>query len=191
VVLAVGVFTVLTLIDLNKPAPEAIQVRSTASRWWGFHYDVDHDGTFTSPGDVTTATELIIPVGREVELHVTSNDVIHSFWIPALNGKRDAVPGQTHPWKLEASEPGVYLGQCTEFCGLSHANMRMLVRVVTQDDFDKWFQNQKTPTTRQRVRPRQAGRLGVASSSATLIGVNKEKPRPPPPSLPGVGRGPT
>ena len=74
----------------------------------------------------------MIPVGREVELSVTSNDVIHSFWIPALNGKSDAVPGQHHPWKLEADKPGIYRGQCTEFCGLSHANMRMLVRAVPQ-----------------------------------------------------------
>ena len=68
VLAAVGVFTVLTLIDLNKPAPEALQVKVYGQQWWwGFNYDIDHDGSFTGPEDVITATELVIPVGREVE----------------------------------------------------------------------------------------------------------------------------
>ena len=181
VLAAVGVFTVLTLIDLNKPAPQAIQVEVYGQQWWwGFHYDANADGNFTGDGDVTTATELVIPVGREVELHVTSNDVIHSFWIPALNGKRDAVPGQTHPWKLEAKEAGVYRGQCTEFCGLSHANMRMLVRAVPQDQYDAWLANQQ----KKAVEPAkgslaEAGKtvfLGQLCSSCHLInGVNNDK----------------
>ena len=142
----VGVFTVLTLIQLNKPAPEALKVEVYGQQWWwGFHYDMNGDGNYQGDGDITTATELVIPVGRTVELSVTSNDVIHSFWIPALNGKRDAVPGQHHPWKLEANQPGVYRGQCTEFCGLSHANMRMIVRVVSQADYDAWVANQLKP----------------------------------------------
>ena len=142
----VGVFTVLTLVELNKPAPEAIQVEVYGQQWWwGFHYDLNRDGNYQSAGDVTTATELVIPVGKTVELSVTSNDVIHSFWIPALNGKRDAVPGQHHPWKLQGQTIGVYRGQCTEFCGLSHANMRMIVRVVSQSDYDAWIANQVKP----------------------------------------------
>jgi cytochrome c oxidase subunit II len=181
VLAAVGVFTVLTLIDLNKPAPQAIQVEVYGQQWWwGFSYDIDHDGSFTGPEDVTTATELIIPVGREVEVHVTSNDVIHSFWIPALNGKRDAVPGQTHPWKLEASEPGVYRGQCTEFCGLSHANMRMLVRAVPADEYDAWVANQQKPAVEPAKGSEAALGKDVFSaqlcSSCHLIdGVNNEK----------------
>jgi cytochrome c oxidase subunit 2 len=181
VLAGVGVFTVLTLIDLNKPAPEAMQVEVFGQQWWwGFHYDVDGDGDFTGADDITTATELVIPVGREVELHVTSNDVVHSFWIPALNGKRDAVPGQSHPWKLEAAEAGVFRGQCTEFCGLSHANMRMLVRAVPQDEYDEWLANQQKPA----VEP-EAGseaELGKAvfnsqlcSSCHLINGVNNEK----------------
>ena len=86
---------------------------------------------------------MVIPVGEPVNLDVTSRDVIHSFWIPALNGKRDAVPGRHHPLTLQADDPGSYWGQCTEFCGLSHANMRMLVRAVSADDFQIWESNQK------------------------------------------------
>ena len=71
-------------------------------------------------------------------LRITSNDVIHSFWIPKLNGKRDAVPGRIHPLRMEADQPGIYAGQCTEFCGLSHARMRMDAVGLTPTDFATW-----------------------------------------------------
>ena len=178
---AVGVFTVLTLIELNEPAPEAIQVEVTGQQWWwGYHYDLNGDGNYQGADDITTATELVIPVGQTVELSVTSNDVIHSFWIPALNGKRDAVPGQHHPWKLQADEVGVYRGQCTEFCGLSHANMRMVVRAVSQDDYDAWKANQLKlavePAAGSEAAAGKAVFLGQLCSSCHLInGVSNEK----------------
>ena len=68
--------------------------------------------------------------------------MIHSYWIPALNGKKDAVPGRTHHLTLEADEPGTYVGQCTEYCGLSHAYMRMIVRALPQDEYDQWVEDQ-------------------------------------------------
>jgi len=78
-------------------------------------------------------------------MHVTSNDVIHSFWIPSLNGKRDAVPGFTSSWKMQADKPGRYRGQCTEFCGLSHGRMQMYVIALPKDQFDAWVANQLKP----------------------------------------------
>ena len=87
---------------------------------------------------------------------ITSRDVIHSFWIPALNGKRDAVPGRTSPLAMEADEPGVYRGQCTEFCGLSHAYMRMRVVALSEADYDDWEARQlegaEVPTASWRSR---------------------------------------
>lgn len=143
---AIAVATVITIIDLNQQKPDALQVKVEGQQWWWrFQYDLDDDGSFDGPNDLTTATELVIPVGREVNMHITSNDVIHSFWIPALNGKKDAVPGMTTDWNLEASEAGVFRGQCTEFCGLSHANMRMLVRALPSTDYDRWLDNQLRP----------------------------------------------
>jgi cytochrome c oxidase subunit 2 len=143
---AIAVATVITIIDLNQQSPDALQVKVEGQQWWWrFHYDLDDDGSFDGPNDLTTATELVIPVDREVDLHITSNDVIHSFWIPALNGKKDAVPGMETDWKLEASEAGVFRGQCTEYCGLSHANMRMLVRALPSADYDRWRENQLRP----------------------------------------------
>ena len=148
IILAViSVFTVSTLFKLtDTPADTAMVVRVEGQQWWwAFSYDVDGNGSFDDPVDIPTATELVIPAGRPVALKITANDVIHSFWIPKLNGKRDAVPGRVHDWWLEADEPGYYLGQCTEFCGLSHAYMRMAVRAVTDDEFSTWMEDQARP----------------------------------------------
>ena len=181
ILLVVGAFTVLTLVQLNQPDPKAMHVEVYGQQWWwGYHYDMNNDGNYTGSGDITTATEMVIPVNTQVEVSVTSNDVIHSFWIPALNGKRDAVPGQHHPWKLEANQIGVYRGQCTEFCGLSHANMRMIVRVVSQEDYDAWVKNQLKPAVEPaKGSQAEAGKalfLGQLCSSCHLIdGVNNAK----------------
>ena len=106
--------------------------------WWEFQYHLDNDGV----PDIVTAGELVLPIGEEVQLAVTSRDVIHSFWVPVLNGKRDAVPGLVSPWTMEATSVGRYPGECTEFCGLSHAYMEKFVVAVTPEDWDVWAENQ-------------------------------------------------
>ena len=85
---------------------------------------------------------MVIPTGTNVLVRGTSRDVIHSFWIPALNGKRDMVPGRVQTLRIAGREPGIYAGQCTEFCGLSHANMRMEVVALDPADFETWKANQ-------------------------------------------------
>jgi cytochrome c oxidase subunit II len=108
---------------------------------------MNENGRFDDAEDIVTANDLVIPVGEEVELDITSRDVIHSFWVPKLNGKRDAVPNRTHPWKLEADQPGEYIGQCTEFCGLSHAEMRIKAIAVDRARFDEWVTEQDAAAT--------------------------------------------
>ena len=144
VLLVVGVFTVVTIFDLaEKPGPEAVQVEVIGQQWWWeYRYDVDGDGDFT---DIITANDMVIPAGREISLKIKSRDVIHSFWAPALNGKKDAVPGRTHPLSLEADAPGEYIGQCTEFCGLSHAEMRIKVVALDAEGYDAWVETQQAP----------------------------------------------
>lgn len=117
--------------------------------WWEYQYhfgDVDLVAQRVESlptADLTTATQMVIPVGQEIELEITSRDVIHSYWIPSLNGKRDAVPGrQSAPWKIQADEPGIYFGQCTEFCGLSHSRMRMQVIALPMEEFQAWVTSQ-------------------------------------------------
>lgn len=147
VLAVVAVPTVAVLFQLyEQPSEESVQVDVVGQQWWWeFEYpgtDVGGDG-----GPVTTANEIHIPAGTPVELTMTSRDVIHSFWAPRLNGKRDVVPGRAHYWKIEADEPGVFDGQCAEFCGASHANMYFKVVAHSPEDYDDWLEGmQREPT---------------------------------------------
>jgi cytochrome c oxidase subunit 2 len=124
--------------------------------WWSYEYDLDSDGK----PDIVTANDLVIPTRQKIVLDVQSRDVIHSFWIPQLAGTADAVPGRNHPLLIQADEPGVYVGQCKEFCGLSHANMR--ARAVALNDQD-W----KTWTTQQQ----QAASMPAESDAVAFAGM--------------------
>jgi cytochrome c oxidase subunit 2 len=144
----VAIFTINTLFKLAETPKNPLNVTVIGQQWW---WEFQYPDVKSPEGvPIVTANEMVIPVGKEVALSITSRDVIHSFWIPALNGKRDAVPGRVHPLTLQADQPGDFYGQCTEFCGLSHANMRMRVKALPQDQYDAWVQNQfklvQTPT---------------------------------------------
>jgi cytochrome c oxidase subunit 2 len=141
----VAVPTVATIFDLaQNPGPSALQVSVEGKQWWW---------QFSYPEEkVVTADELIIPTGRDVFVKLNACDgtgaaktcnVIHSFWVPELSGKKDVVPGQTNTLTLSADKPGTYLGQCAEYCGLSHANMRFRVIAKSPADYQQWVDEQK------------------------------------------------
>ena len=137
----IGVFTVRTVFDLAKTSDTEMVINVTGQQWWWeYDYPVQEEYGITKP--IITSGQLVFPVGTKVMLRQTSRDVIHSYWIPKLNGKRDAVPGRVHLNRLEADQPGIYAGQCTEFCGLSHANMRMEAVALSKEDFAKWVEQQ-------------------------------------------------
>ncbi len=140
----VGVFTFRTVFDLNKTSDTQMIINVTGQQWW-WEYDYPANNEYGITQPIITSGQLVIPVGTKVMLRQTSRDVIHSYWIPALNGKRDAVPGRITINRLEADEPGIYAGQCTEFCGLSHANMRMEAVALSKEDFAVWVANQLKP----------------------------------------------
>lgn len=131
--------TVSTTFSLAKEPPEedSIRVKVTAYQyWWMFEYpDLG----------IRTSQELHIPVGKKVFLELESKDVIHSFWVPNLGGKTDAIPGKTNTMTLDAKEPGVYEGRCAELCGAGHALMNFRVIAEEQEDFDKWVASIKNP----------------------------------------------
>ena len=170
----ISVATVATLFDLADEPDDAMEVRVVGQQWWWeFQYDVDGDGEH----DFVTANEMVIPAGEPVNLDITSRDVIHSFWIPPLNGKRDAVPGREHPLTLEADDPGSYWGQCTEYCGLSHANMRMRVLALDDADYGAWLDNQMGDAAAPTDESAQAGLEVFESACASchlVRGVNED-----------------
>jgi cytochrome c oxidase subunit II len=137
ILLMISIPTVRTIFRSQpRVAPAgSLEIKVTAHQWWwGFHYQ---------DSGVETANELHIPTGRTIRLELVSNDVIHSFWVPQLGGKRDVVPGQMNHLTLQAFVPGTYLGQCAEFCGLSHANMRFRVIVDTPEQFASWQKSEQ------------------------------------------------
>jgi len=145
VLLMISVPTIRTIFrSQTAVAPKnALEIKVVAHQWW---WEFDY------PDGVKTGNELHIPVNRPIRLSLESADIIHSFWVPQLGGKRDVVPGQINELTFVATVPGMYPGQCAEFCGLSHANMRFRTFVDTPDDFVKWESDQlaiPTPPTDQ------------------------------------------
>jgi cytochrome c oxidase subunit II len=132
-----------------------ITVKVTGYQWW---WRVEY--VHPDPQQyVTTANEIHVPVGKPVTFVLTGADVIHSFWAPNLHGKRDLIPGQQTSLVLRADKPGVYRGQCAEFCGLQHAHMAFTVVAESQEQFDAWYSNQVkeavAPQTPEQVRGQQ------------------------------------
>ena len=141
----ISVFTLVGLLALEdvEASEEDMVVTVIGQQWW-WEYQYHLDGDTTTTPDFVTANELVIPVGFDVALDIKSRDVIHSFWIPKLNGKKDAVPGRSHDWVIQAEEPGRFRGQCTEFCGLSHGYMKMVAIALVPSEFAQWRDNQMT-----------------------------------------------
>lgn len=119
----------------------AATIRLVGQQWW---WEVQYEQSEASQ-IVRTANEIHIPVGVPVKLKLTSRDVIHSFWVPSLHGKIDLIPGKETEITLQADRPGVYRGQCAEFCGLSHANMAILVVAEDAAAFEAWLERQRRP----------------------------------------------
>ena len=119
---------------LSRPPDDAMRVQVTAHQWW---WDVEYLDADPSQR-LRTANELAIPVGRPVLLELRSNDVIHSFWVPSLQGKKDLLPGYTNTLSLLAARAGHYTGECAEFCGFQHAHMSIDVVARTAQEFEQW-----------------------------------------------------
>lgn len=155
ILLGVAIPTINTIFDLSRePAGDVLQVEVYGHLWW-WEYVYPEEG-------ISTANELHIPTGRPVRLTLQSIEpglpkpadkefaqgVIHSFWVPKLAGKQDVVPGRKNKLTIQADKADTYMGQCAEYCNLSHANMRL--RVVSQepDDFEEWVAEQKRPAAK-------------------------------------------
>ena len=155
VLIVCATWTMFTIAAVAMPAHAAdTTVQVTASQWWWA-------ARYASPDAArifTTANEIHIPVGRAVRVELASIDVIHSFWIPQLAGKMDVIPGQTNVMWLQADRPGVYRGQCGEYCGAQHAHMAMSVIADAPDAYRAWADAQLREAAAPASAPAQHGR---------------------------------
>lgn len=140
--------------------PDAVHIEVSGEQWWWRVRYPGGDGA----ADVVTANEIRIPVGREVSLQLSSPDVIHSLWVPALAGKVDMVPGTLNRLRLRADRAGVYRGQCAEYCGGPHALMSFHVVALEPPAFDRWLADQRRPArTAQGEKQRRGEQLFFAT----------------------------
>jgi cytochrome c oxidase subunit 2 len=140
----IAIPTVRTIFEIQRQPPaETIEIVVTGHQWW-WEFEYPDLG-------IVTANELHLPVGRAASLTLTSADVIHSFWVPRLGGKRDLNPGDENQLWFTPDSVGVFNGQCAELCGTSHANMRLRAFVETADSFDEWVEQQRQPAVQDTV----------------------------------------
>jgi cytochrome c oxidase subunit II len=172
ILIGVGIPTVATIFQLAKSSDTQCVINVTGQQWW-WEYDYPAQagcGGITTP--IVTSGQIVLPTNTNVMLRITSRDVIHSYWIPKLNGKRDAVPGRVGTLRLEADHPGIFAGQCTEFCGLSHANMKMEAVALYPADFETWKANQIKAYTSPTDTTAKAGEAAFISNCSYCHQVN-------------------
>jgi cytochrome c oxidase subunit 2 len=162
VLLVVDFSTDRALAALSGSQP--LKIKVTGHQWW---WEIRYDDP-TPSQMVTTANELHIPTGQPVLLELASQDVIHSFWVPNLHGKKDLIPGYTTSLRLQADRPGVFRGQCAEFCGHQHAYMAFLVIAEPPEQFSAWLEAQRHPAEQPVNAMQQRGQRVFLSSSCVL-----------------------
>jgi cytochrome c oxidase subunit 2 len=136
------VWTVVVLAAINGPGRKpGLTIEVTGQQWWWKARYLSDDPSRT----LTTANEFHIPTGEPVRVRLIGADVIHSFWVPALSGKTDTIPGQNNVTWIEAQEPGRYEGQCTEYCGAQHAHMQFYIVAEPPAQFHAWWDAQLEP----------------------------------------------
>ena len=169
VLLIIGIPTIRIIFKTQEaPAATALRVDVTGKQWWW---------EFSYPEfKVTTANELHLPVGQTASFHLHAPDVIHSFWMPPLGGKRDVVPHRVNQLVLTPEQPGEYPGQCAEYCGMSHANMRFRVIVHPKGEFDQWIKAQQAPPVESTDPLAQQGKALFSQSACvgchTITGIS-------------------
>ncbi len=173
--------------DLQSPAPEgSITIRVSGVRWWwriSYLNQVQIAGAGageklgSSEVAFETANEVVVPVGEPIEFKLTSEDVIHSFWIPSLGGKMDMVPGRETRLKLRPLKVGTYRGVCAEYCGEAHAQMAFIVKVVEREEFERWFEQQRQPAALSGARQSEGLNLFLANGCSACHAIRGTEAR--------------
>lgn len=177
--ISLGVWTVLVALGLfgltltsfltdralvRAAAEPQVLLKVTAHQWW---WEIEYLHADPSRR-FRTANELHLPVNAQVQIELTANDVIHSFWVPNLHGKRDLIPGRANEIGLQPKRVGVFRGQCAEYCGVQHAHMALEVTVEPQAKFDRWRERQLAIATQPSTALMQRGQRVFMASACNM-----------------------
>jgi cytochrome c oxidase subunit 2 len=163
-VLLVASFLAGRTITLTRPDTGALTIEVTGHQWW---WEARYDDA--TPSNIfTTANEIHIPVGVPVIIQLKSADVIHSFWVPNLAGKKDAIPGKSSSVWLRADRAGVFRGQCAEYCGTQHAHMALNVVAEPPEQFWAWVAAQRQPAAQPATDAQKRGQQVFLSSPCIM-----------------------
>jgi cytochrome c oxidase subunit 2 len=147
--------SIYALEDRNTGDTNPLVIKITGHQWW---WEVEYENEGEPSKIMKTANELHVPIGRAVKLELDSSDVIHSFWVPNMHGKKDLVPGHPTEMWLRAKAPGKFRGQCAEFCGLQHAHMRLTFVAEQTSQFETWMQSSSSHAPSPATPSAQRGR---------------------------------
>jgi cytochrome c oxidase subunit 2 len=171
VLLIVFVLMIRTMNAAAEPPADAMQIKVIGHQWW-WEFQYPESG-------IVTGNELYIPVGEPIVAELSSDNVIHSFWIPRLAGKTDVVPGQVNTMWFQADQPGTFRGQCAELCGVQHANMNFTVIALPPDQFEIWAARQQQPAvaaTGQAAEGQQIFLNGQCTTCHRIDGTTAQSP---------------
>lgn len=153
--------------------PGQLEINVTGHQWW---WEVKYPDALAPANTIVDANEIHIPINTPVLLRLQTNDVIHSLWIPNLHGKRDLIPGRINKFWIQADRPGVYRGQCAEFCGYQHAHMALIVVAESFEEFAKWkahmAEGAPTPMTPAQLRGQQVFLSAPCSKCHNILGLD-------------------
>ncbi len=163
ILLGYGVWLMRETIASDRPT--ALRIEVTGEQWW---WRVAYSSRNVT---VAEANEIRIPVGHEVDFVLRSADVIHSFWIPSLGGKLDMIPGRTNTLRLRADRPGIYRGQCAEYCGGPHGLMALEIVAVSGAEFEHWLEEEVRPTFARQASETAGAALFLSAGCGTCHAV--------------------
>ncbi|MCB2065596.1 MAG: cytochrome c oxidase subunit II [Erythrobacter sp.] len=181
ILVVIAVPSITLLARQYEPAPEdAITIKANGYQWyWGYEYvdnggfevisnmlDADEALAAGEPHQLAVDNRMVVPVGVPIRIQTFGKDVIHSFGIPSLWFKLDAVPGRINERVLTIEQPGIYYGQCMELCGLAHGYMPIAIEARTMEDFNAWVQTQPGGRTREQIAAEAAAAAQDAQSAA-------------------------
>ena len=157
----------------SKNDPRQLEIEVTGHQWW---WEVKYPNALAPYQQIVDANQIHIPINTKVLLRLDTRDVIHSLWIPNLHGKRDLIPGRVNKFWIEADKPGVYRGQCAEYCGLQHAHMSLTVVAQNPEDFAEWKSQMSsgapTPRTPEQLRGQQVFLAAPCAKCHNVVGID-------------------